>query len=211
MGFFWDKKEVEDSPQDKPGGGQATAKDHREQVSDGDSTVVFHDAMRWRVRLGGCVLLLILSLLGMIITRAQPIYAWFYWAIVSIVYAGICLWLGWYMRREGGDVNYLYHRYWKEWVHWLAFLAMLYLTHLLYGTGMLNSEQSSVSILILLAFSTFLAGLYLESLLLLVGFVLGIFVVIIVLLEAHATLVSSMIFLVAIIVATVVARISQDR
>ena len=156
MGFFWDKKESEDSPQDEPSGEQqAAAKDGTEQASRGHSTIVFHDAMRWRVRLGGCVLLLILSLLGMIITRAQPIYAWYYWGVVSIVYAGVCLWLGWYMRREGGDVNYLYHRYWKEWVHWLAFLVMLYLTHLLYGTGMLNSEQSSVSVLILLAFFKF--------------------------------------------------------
>ena len=215
MGFFWEKNSEQPNNKNSPDNSENPSpeqptEDTPTTKQESSSPQNYYNPYRWRVRLTICTILLALNIIGMLIARNKGVAAWYYWSIVSVVYAVACLWLGWYIRAEGRDTSHI-HSYWKEWVHWIAFIIALYLTYMLYITGTLDAYQSSLLILILLSFSTLLAGLYLETLLLIVGVVLGVLVVILVLLESHDILLSAILIIIALIVAGIVARSTKWR
>ena len=76
---------------------------------------------------------------------------------------------------------------------------------------MIGSIESSLVILTILAFSTFLAGLYLEGLLIIVGVSLGVLVAILVLIQTYVVVLTIIVIIIAIIIATIFARSTHHR
>lgn len=133
----------------------------------------------WKVRLGISVLLLILSLLGMIITDFKPNVSLAYWNIMIPVFALLCLWLSWIDYHDKKRFTGI--TLWHEFLHWVATLVTVYMVATFVHAGIVSNITAGLFVIMLLALSTFLAGIYIDSTFLLIGIALGIFAVVAVL------------------------------
>jgi hypothetical protein len=130
----------------------------------------------WKTKFSVSVLLLALSFVGIIITDLRPSSAWTYWNIMIPLFAILCLWLSWLDSKEKERITgiTLLH----EFLHWIATLATVYIVALFVKFGVVSDVVAGLFVLILLALSTFLAGIYIEKTFLLIGLMLGLFAII---------------------------------
>jgi hypothetical protein len=78
-----------------------------------------------------------------------------YWQLLAPAYALICIAAGW--EREGGNRTWLIR---TQAIHWLACFVAMRLLFLPQVRGVLNDNATGLSLLTVLALSTFLAGLH---------------------------------------------------
>lgn len=121
-----------------------------------------------RLRLSASILMLTIALLGVLITDFLPTYSTRYWFYAVPLFVLINLLLSWHAVSK--------HRHfslaWQEFWHWLILLAMVLLVDIFADTGVFSDVLAGIVVLLLLAFSTILAGIYFDSMLLIVGFIL---------------------------------------
>ena len=116
--------------------------------------------------------LLLLSIIGIGITDYSPAESHRYWFAMVPVFAGACLILEWSRARGKGQK-------WTTIVGtqlmlWLGLLLAVRLVYLLLHTGRLDNENTGLIILLLLALTTFFAGIHLGWRLIIVGIFLGV-------------------------------------
>ncbi len=114
----------------------------------------------WKARsITGC-LLLILAFIGLIITDVRHDGGWFYWRLLIPVYAIASLWLSWYLRKKNHGLGL--KLIWQELLHWLGLVLAVLLLSSLVNIGIIGRFEAGLIILIMLALTTFLAGIYTE-------------------------------------------------
>lgn len=165
-------------------------------------------AFRWRGRLFAALLMLLLAFVGLVITDMYPQNSWWYWSVLCVVYAIICIWLSLFLRRSKVSEH---HVLWRELVHWIALLVAVYLVHLQVNAGIVGNLEGGLLISVLLALTTFIAGLYIDSTFLLIGIVLALFVAAFTLVQVYLTLVAIPIIIVAGIIIFLMSHHSRNH
>lgn len=93
-------------------------------------------------------------------TGVGPRLIWVWGAIIPI-YFGACVWQGWDSTMTRQEKLRLVG---TQALHWLAFLAAMHIIRLRQVQGLMNDDADGVTLLILLALGTFLAGVHAWSL-----------------------------------------------
>lgn len=151
-----------------------TAKSGGTQAQSDEAVVKFWN---WRSRMIVSTILLLLSLIGVIITcadRTSSFSRW-YWTGAVVAFAVLCLWLNRIDLPAPRRVKGL--AVWHAVLHWGALLVIILHVHLLVYAGIADNITAGLVILMLLALTTFLAGIYYDSTFILLGillFILGI-------------------------------------
>jgi hypothetical protein len=112
-------------------------------------------------------LLILLALGGVGLTDFSPARSHLYWLSLVPVFAGACLLLEWMGLRGKG----------LKWTHvlrvqlllWLSLAVGVLLVYMLLHSGRLNNESTGLIILLMLAMTTFAAGVQLGPLVMLLG------------------------------------------
>jgi hypothetical protein len=125
----------------------------------------------WRARIVIAVFMLALAFIGIVVTNLQIEGGWNYWRWVVPIYALLSLWLSWYMRRQMQTIApyTLLH----ELCHWICVLISVYITSLYVHLGILSRLSAGLIQLNLLSLGVFLAGVYIERSMLIIGLVLA--------------------------------------
>jgi len=120
--------------------------------------------------------LLVLALIGMGLTQATEGGGALYWLILLWIYALFSLFHAWLQARERHE------SIWSEihlhLFHWLGGLVALHLIFVLERHDILSRDAASNVSMVILALSSYLAGLHLDRMFLLIGIVLTIMAVI---------------------------------
>jgi hypothetical protein len=117
------------------------------------------------------LILIVLSIIGVGVTDFSPQKGHSYWLVMVPVFAAACLILEWRRGREKG-------RRWTavlrtQFLLWLGLLLAVQLVYLLLHTGRLDFENTGLIVVLLLALTTFFAGINLDWRLFIVGGILG--------------------------------------
>ena len=127
----------------------------------------------WLARLIISMTMLILALIGLILSDVYQDGSWNYWRIMVPVFAGLCLWLSWYLRRKEHSMSIA--KVWHEIVHWFGLFIAVYLVSLFVNVGLLGRFEGGIVVITLLALTTFIAGVYIEMTFAIIGILLGVF------------------------------------
>jgi uncharacterized membrane protein HdeD (DUF308 family) len=117
------------------------------------------------------IMLILLAIIGIGITDFSPAESHRYWFAMVPVFAGACLILEWSRARGKGQKWSTILR--TQLLLWLGLLLAVRLAYLLLHTGRLDNENTGLIILLLLALTTFFAGIHLGWRLFIVGIFLG--------------------------------------
>ena len=117
------------------------------------------------------IVLILLAIIGIGITDFSPAESHRYWFAMVPVFAGACLILEWSRARGKGQKWTTILR--TQVLLWLGLLLAVRLAYLLLHTGRLDNENTGLIILLLLALTTFFAGIHLGWRLFIVGIFLG--------------------------------------
>jgi hypothetical protein len=122
-----------------------------------------------------CVLL-VLALIGMGLTQATQDGGALYWLILLWIYALFSLVRAWLQARERHEP--IWSEIHLHLFHWLGALVALHLIFVLERHDILSRDAASNVSMVILALSSYLAGLHFERMFLLIGIVLAIMAVI---------------------------------
>ncbi len=113
------------------------------------------------------VAMLVMGLIGIGYTDLSPLRSSWYWQALAVVFAILCIATQWSSdnTKRLGRLRLV----WTQVLHWGAFLIAMRLAFLPVVSQNMSSETSGLVMLYTLALSTFLAGIYLNWRLLLVG------------------------------------------
>lgn len=143
--------------------------DDEEQPND-----TIHDAGHpWRARFIVGLIMIILSFIGLVLSDLWQDGAWNYWRIVAPVFAIMCIWLSWYLRKK--EHSFGFTKLWHEILHWIALIMAVFLFSLFVTTGIMGRFEAGLAILTVLALTIFVGGIYIEPSFMLIGIVLGLF------------------------------------
>ena len=117
------------------------------------------------------ILLVLLSIVGIGITDFSPLLSHWYWLAMVIVIGIACIVMEWSRARKMGLNATTIVK--KEVFIWLSVLVAVNLVYFLFHSGRLDSENTGLVILLILALATFLAGLRQDWRLCLLGVLLG--------------------------------------
>jgi hypothetical protein len=117
------------------------------------------------------VMLTVLAIIGVAITDFSPGGSHFYWLVMVPVFAVACLTLE--RKREGARERNWSTIFRSQFLLWLGLLVAVQVVYMLLHSGRLNNENTGLIILLLLALTTFFAGVRLDWRLLIIGFILG--------------------------------------
>ena len=117
------------------------------------------------------ILLVLLNIVGIGFTDFSPLLSHWYWLVMVIVTGIACLVMEWSRARKKGFSAATIVK--KEVFIWLSVLVAVNLVYFLFQSGRLDSENTGLVILLILALATFLAGLRLDWRLCFLGILLG--------------------------------------
>jgi len=117
------------------------------------------------------ILLGLLALVGIGMTDFSPQLSHWYWLAMVLVTGIACVVMEWSRGREKGLTGMVIIKH--EVVTWLGVLVAVNLVYFLLHSGRLDSENTGLVILLILALATFLAGLRLNWRLCILGVLLG--------------------------------------
>lgn len=162
-----------------------------------------------KLRLIIALVMLVLGFLGVIFTDISRTGAWNYWRFLTVVYAILSLCLSWHLKRKEWKTTLI--TVWHEIAHWAGLIGAIFVSSYLVQVGIIGRFEASVMTLLLLALATFLAGIYIDSTLILVGIILGIFALGIAFLDAYFYNILLPFGLVAIVVYVVFIRHAHKK
>jgi hypothetical protein len=117
------------------------------------------------------ILLGLLALVGIGMTDFSPQLSHWYWLTMVLVTGIVCVVMEWSRGRKKGLTGMVIIKH--EVVTWLGVLVAVNLVYFLLHSGRLDSENTGLVILLILALATFLAGLRLDWRLCILGVLLG--------------------------------------
>lgn len=126
-----------------------------------------------QLRIIAALVMLILGFIGVIVTDLIKDGAWTYWQFLCAVYAVMSLVLSWHVKRKGWKTTVL--TIWHELAHWAGLIGAIFVVSYFVGIGLVSRFIASLLTLLLLSLATYLAGIYIETTLIFVGAILGIF------------------------------------
>jgi hypothetical protein len=127
--------------------------------------------------------LMFLSILGVGITDASTRISHWYWLCMVPIFCASCLYLEWQSSLDSGIPAKTIII--KQLQHWLGVLASFYLAFFLRGIGSLDNQSTGLVLLLILALSTFLAGVTMGWLFRLLGMFLGLCLVLVAYMENY--------------------------
>jgi len=101
--------------------------------------------------------MLALALGGIVLTSFRSSTTYYYWMALAPIYALIVVISGWGRLETGAERMRLVV---TQALHWLAFLGAMWLMFLPEVRGVVNDNATSLTLLILLALGTFVAGVH---------------------------------------------------
>lgn len=165
-------------------------------------------ANRWKVRIVVDIIMLVLAFIGLFIADTSPKSNWLYWRIVAPIYAILCIWLGWYMRR---NLKLSRRHILQDILLWVGLLVAFYLVSLLVSRGILGNLEAGLVALILLSLTTYIAGIFIESTFLLIGLSMAIFVVAAVFFQTQLSLIMLPVFVLIIVILVILVRWGRSK
>lgn len=132
---------------------------------------------RWKARLAVCFSMLILALIGLMIMTMWRTSYWYYSQFMSLIYAVLSIWLFLYLNleRNRGEHTRSTSTIWHQLAHWLGLLGALYLVDTFVNAGIIDGTQAGLMMLVLLALTIFLVGIYADVTFVFIGVVLAAF------------------------------------
>lgn len=127
----------------------------------------------WTVRLCAGLLMLLMGFIGLVLTTIEKEGAWSYWRWTAVAYAAISLGLSWHLKKSGWKKEVV--TVWQELLHWAGLMLAIWLISYVVHIGLQNRFEASIEVLILLALTTYLAGVYIEVSFIPIGILLGFF------------------------------------
>ena len=118
------------------------------------------------------MMLITLSIIGIGITDFSPADSYKYWVAMIPIFCGACLILEWSRVRGRGFKWTTFLR--TQLLHWVGLLVAVRLVFEMLHKGRLDNENTGLVVLLLLALSTFIAGIHLGWRLCLVGVFLAV-------------------------------------
>lgn len=101
--------------------------------------------------------MLALAVGGIVLTSFRGPTTYYYWMALAPIYGLICVISGWGKLETGSERMQLLL---TQSLHWLAFVAAMWLMFLPEVRGVVNDNATSLTLLILLALGTFVAGVH---------------------------------------------------
>jgi uncharacterized membrane protein YfcA len=126
-----------------------------------------------QLRIIAALVMIILGFIGVIITDIVKDGAWKYWQFLCIVYALISFLLSWHAKKKRWKTSTL--TLWHELAHWIGLIGAIFIVSYFVEIGLVSRFIASLLALLLLTLATYLAGVYIETTLIFVGAILGIF------------------------------------
>jgi len=117
------------------------------------------------------ILLVLLAIIGIGFTDFSTLLSHWYWLAMVVVIGIACIVMEWSRARKKGLSATTIVK--KEVFIWLGVLVAINLVHFIFHSGRLDSENTGLVILLILALATFLAGLRQDWRLCLLGVLLG--------------------------------------
>lgn len=130
-----------------------------------------HD--HWKMRLMVGLTMLILSFIGLIVSDIRQDGAWTYWRWMVPIFAILCLFLSWYLRRKQKIITA--STIWHELIQWFGLILAVYLVSLFIHIGLMGRFQGGLVVLTLLSLNVFITGIYIEATFFVIGVLLGLF------------------------------------
>ncbi len=127
----------------------------------------------FKIRLFVALLMLLLGFIGVIVTDIKKDGAWYYWRFLAIVYAALSIGLSSHLKRKGWKTTF--YTIWHEIAHWVGLVAAIIVVSYFVQVGLISRFEASLLTLLLLALATYLAGVYTEPTMVLLGILLGVF------------------------------------
>jgi hypothetical protein len=155
------------------------------------------------------VTLVVLSLIGVGITDFSPARSYWYWFTMAPIYAGACLFMEWSQARREGTRALTIIR--TQLFTWLGLLVAIQVVFLLLRSGRLTYESTGLVILLLLALTTFIAGIHLGYELCMLGGFLGLTVLMVAYLEQYVWVIVFLAIIGAIVIFYVARRKFKSR
>lgn len=115
--------------------------------------------------------LVLLSIVGIAVSDFSTQYGLTYWMVMVPLFAAASIFSGWFRARGHGQS--VAGILWRQAFHWAAAALAVYLIYLFERTGRVNDEDAGLVTLLVLALTTFLAGVHFDWRLALLGLVLG--------------------------------------
>ena len=112
---------------------------------------------RWLLRDLPYAAMLVLAVGGIVLTSFRGPTTYFYWMALAPIYALIVIASGWRQLETGAERMRLVV---TQALHWAAFLGAMWLMFLPEVGGVVNLNATSLTLLILLALGTFVAGVH---------------------------------------------------
>jgi hypothetical protein len=110
--------------------------------------------------------------IGLVTFTGDPIG--FYWEVLTVVFCGLCIYVGWRSATEKRDRIKLV---WTQVLHWAAFLAAMWLIYTPTMRALVDVNATGLNLMVLLALGTFVAGVHAEAWqICVVGLILALFV-----------------------------------
>jgi len=115
--------------------------------------------------------LLFLSGVGIALTDFSPSKGFWYWVAMAPLFWGASIRIEWSRVKQRGESRFKVVR--RQIIHWVGYLVAVHLVFLLNYTGRMNSADAGLVALLVLALSTFFAGIYSDWRITFVGIFLG--------------------------------------
>ncbi|MCB1117091.1 MAG: hypothetical protein KDK50_00765 [Chlamydiia bacterium] len=132
-----------------------------------------HPAHPWKARFLVGLIMLSLGFVGLIVANVRHNGALAYWRVIAPIYGLLAIGLSWYLRRRLEEFKPMHLL--QEVLHWAAAVGGVYLLNLFVSVGILGRFEAALTVIVLLGLATFLAGIYIETTLIVVGLLLGLF------------------------------------
>ncbi len=117
--------------------------------------------------------LMALSAIGIGVTNFKPVESFWYWAAMAPVFGLVSIYIGWSKARRRGEG--MSRIIWVQVLHWVGLFAAIVLIYFLFRrTGRIDYNQLALMSLLVLALTTFLAGVHFDWRFMIVGAVLGV-------------------------------------
>ena len=115
--------------------------------------------------------LLFLSGVGIALTDFSPSKGFWYWVAMAPLFWGGSIRIEWSRVKQRGGSRFKVIQ--RQIIHWVGYLVAVHLVFLLNYTGRMNSADAGLVALLVLALSTFFAGIYSDWRITFVGIFLG--------------------------------------
>ena len=167
------------------------------------------DTSRFKIsRVIACIMLL-LGFIGVILTNVKKDGAWTYWQYIVFVFAVLSL--AYNLASKGEKWRSALYTFWHELLHWGGLVLCFLILSFMVKIGIISRFIASLEILMLLALTTYLIGVYFDKIFIGIGIVLGLFAAGLALFEQYLYIIVIPLVIIAIGILVWLSRPKNDN